>query len=132
MAKKYREAVLVHTNRIIKDAKCAIPTKKVICLQDYLQNPTCHYRPPCTIVYSCERTSGCCFQANEQCMVKEKEIIRLPFWIIQVGSVRIEEINFVNHTRCECSNPIPVKYGDHDEDDERFNLSHVVRDHQSL
>ncbi|GAB0089101.1 sarcoplasmic reticulum histidine-rich calcium-binding protein [Sergentomyia squamirostris] len=97
-----REA-MEHTSRILHEAECKWPRPKVIPVPNNDTAKT--YTPHCTILHRCDDDTACCIHEGMKCTALETTTVRLYFHVTNIGRRHsIEQLTFVNHTRCHCVN----------------------------
>lgn len=98
-----------HLNRIVKQAKCKLPLKRLVRINDLFPKESHKkYAPDCTMIHFCGPETGCCDE-SEKCSVKKLDEITLYFRVIQLMANQsnqltqtIQSLTFQNHTECEC------------------------------
>ncbi|OQR66506.1 hypothetical protein BIW11_14111 [Tropilaelaps mercedesae] len=80
--------------------RCALPTERVVCVQDHYPDADVVYRPACTILHRCDRHSGCC-QLPKTCQPASSEQVTLLFQTSDTA-LSVLKLPFTNHTSCRC------------------------------
>ncbi|XP_018496814.1 uncharacterized protein LOC100899664 [Galendromus occidentalis] len=128
----------LHFVEMEEKTRCALPSPRVICVQDHYPNEDIVYRPACTILHRCSTESGCCKDPDKVCSVRDRERVTLYFDDASKDSPALK-LTFTNHTSCHCGMSIggeefatkeedsPLDNGvQHDEDDRHAEVDEIA------